>query len=210
MYNTVFWDFNGTIINDMPLCIKSINKLLADRGLPKIKEQDEYRRKFHFPVKDYYAGLGFDFSVEPYEDVAREWFDLYAAEEETVPPTDGIFEALKALDDAGAEQIILTASQSDILVRQLKRLGIDGYFSHMIAQDNIYAAGKTESALRFLGGRKLKCALIGDTLHDYATAVSIGATPYLYSSGHGYEPELLSTGAFVSRTLDGIIREILS
>ena len=83
-YTAVIWDFNGTIADDIDLGIGAVNKMLAERGLPILSTREEYRAKLRFPIKDYYADLGFDFSKEPYEKLAHEWIALYNAGEKDV------------------------------------------------------------------------------------------------------------------------------
>ena len=66
-YEHIIWDFNGTLLDDVWTGIVSVNKLLEDRGLPKIASVEDYRRVFRFPIIEYYRSLGFDFDKEPYE-----------------------------------------------------------------------------------------------------------------------------------------------
>jgi hypothetical protein len=61
-YKNIIWDWNGTLLNDITICIKSMNILLKERTLPLISE-DKYRDIFTFPVRNYYEQLGFDFLV---------------------------------------------------------------------------------------------------------------------------------------------------
>ena len=60
-YTHVIWDFNGTILNDVRLGISCTNRMLEERGLPVIPDEDTYRGIFGFPIDDYYSRLGFDF-----------------------------------------------------------------------------------------------------------------------------------------------------
>ena len=39
-YTAVIWDFNGTIADDIDLGIGAVNKMLAERGLPKMCIRD--------------------------------------------------------------------------------------------------------------------------------------------------------------------------
>ena len=71
------WDFNGTILDDVELGMNSVNTLLAERGIPTIKDKDAYRKRFDFPIIDYYRDLGFNFDTDPYEVLAELWVDLY-------------------------------------------------------------------------------------------------------------------------------------
>lgn len=141
-YTAVIWDFNGTIADDIDLGIGAVNKMLAERGLPILSTREEYRAKLRFPIKDYYADLGFDFSKEPYEKLAHEWIALYNAGEKDVRACAGAPEAIRRISESGLEQIILSASELSMMENTLRRLGLYDCFDRIIGQDNIYASGK--------------------------------------------------------------------
>ena len=35
-YTHIIWDWNGTIIDDAKLCVRIVNDILEDRGLPQL------------------------------------------------------------------------------------------------------------------------------------------------------------------------------
>lgn len=191
------------------LGIRSVNRMLEARGLRPISGVEEYRERFSFPVEEYYRGLGFDFEAEPYTDLAKEWFDAYLAGEPELLPMAGAKEALELIRDAGMRQIILSASESALLKRQLDRFGFSEYFDGVIGGDNFLAGGKTETARARLGDKNHGCAMIGDTSHDFDTAVAIGADPYLFSGGHESAARLALTGAVVKGSLTELCRIIV-
>ena len=200
-YDTVIWDFNGTLVDDAMLGIVSANRMLEARGLAVISGIEEYRERFFFPVEEYYRSLGFDFEKEPYKDLAAEWFGAYLAGEPTLMPMEEAAEALETVRSAGMRQIILSASESSLLRRQLDRFGFTDYFDEVIGGDNFLAGGKAETARARMGENNHRCAMIGDTSHDFETAVAIGATPYLYCGGHESRERLKATGAVVEDSL---------
>lgn len=209
-YDTVIWDFNGTLADDAELGINAANKMLRARGMREIAGVEEYRERFFFPVEEYYRSLGFDFVREPYKDLAKEWFSLYLAGEPTITTIPEAAEALEIIRSAGLRQIVLSASESSLLMSQIKRFGFDGYFDEIIGKDNFLAEGKAEAARRRLGDNNHRFAMIGDTSHDYETAVAIGADPYLFSGGHESAERLKLTGAPVCGSLVEICRLIIS
>lgn len=48
---TIFFDFNGTIINDVDLCLNILNEMLKENGLEPIT-LERYREIFTFPIKN--------------------------------------------------------------------------------------------------------------------------------------------------------------
>lgn len=53
MIKHIFLDFNGTIINDVDLCLKLLNELLAVQKKEPIS-MERYKEIFTFPIQKYY------------------------------------------------------------------------------------------------------------------------------------------------------------
>lgn len=205
-YTNVFWDFNGTIVDDIHLGIRAVNRMLAKRGLATIPDTDTYHRIFRFPVREYYRLLGFDFEKEPYESLAVEWVNNYTAEEHTLTVQDGFHTVWQYLRDAGIQQIILSSSETTMLHRQMEILGLTRKFDRVLGMDNIYAGGKVEMAKQCIGNTDGGALLIGDTAHDAETARAIGADCILYTGGHGSPGSLAACGVpTVSRLADVLL-----
>ena len=194
MNPTVFWDFNGTIVDDVALGIRSVNRMLEKRGLPVIPSVEAYRSVFTFPIIEYYRALGFDFEREPYEVLAVEWVANYTDGLSSLRLNDGFTDAWESLRQRGVRQCILSSSESGMLHRQLSMLGLEGCFDEILALDNIYAAGKADMARRRLGDACRNAFLIGDTPHDACTARTIGASCILYTGGHASRETLAACG----------------
>ena len=62
-YDCIFYDFNGTLLDDTDICVEILNKMLDKRGYKHITKE-KYRDIFSFPIKEYYEKAGFDFSNE--------------------------------------------------------------------------------------------------------------------------------------------------
>ena len=185
-YTHLIWDFNGTILDDIDLGIHCVNVMLAKRDLPIIRGREHYRSIMSFPIIDYYARLGFDFEKEDYYTVlAPEWVDLYMAGEGECLMMSEVLETLQAVKNLGIPQIVLSASNRDQLLFQLRRLGVDTYFDEILGLDNIYAKSKTHLASVWLSQNPTAVPLcIGDTDHDAALADVMGADCVLYTGGH--------------------------
>ncbi len=200
-YKTVIWDFNGTIMDDVALCMDSLNTMLKARAIPTVDTVEDYRKIFRFPIKEYYRLAGFDFEIEPFEALAVEWVNLYTKGEDRLTLTDGFREVWQYIRDSGARQIILSASEKTMLERHLTTLGIRNSFDEILGTGDIYAAGKVEMARRCLGTSVADAVLIGDTPHDAETARAIGVDCILYAGGHASEAALCETGAPMIRHL---------
>ena len=184
-YTFIIWDFNGTIFDDVQIGLDSINTLLERRGIPIIENKEKYKDWFMFPIIEGYKKIGFDFDKESYDDVAKEWVQEYLSREAQAGIVDGIKTVLEYFKEKGIKQIILSASEINMLTRQLDDLGISGYFEETVGLDNIHAAGKKDIALSWRNKhREDKLLFIGDTDHDHQVAMAMGAECILVAAGH--------------------------
>ena len=205
MYSLVIWDFNGTILDDVGIGIKTVNGLLKARGLKTLSGIDDYHKVFGFPIIEYYKRLGFDFEKESYESLAKEWVREYTALESTAPLRPFVKELLEKISSMGIYQVILSASEKNMLVRQVEALGIGKYFDEILGMENIYAYGKEEMAKRWMAKRGIeKALLIGDTEHDASVARALGADCILVCGGHQSKKTLEDCGVFVTEEADAV------
>lgn len=185
IYDYCIWDFNGTILNDVELGMDSVNILLRERGLPQIPDREEYRKKFDFPIIDYYRTLGFDFSKDPYEELAEQWIRLYMRDLGSARMFDGVEKALEFFSSHGLKQSVLSASERNMLVKQIDGLGITSSFEEILGIDNIYGDSKLSLAKDWRARHPHSRAMfIGDTVHDCHTAEILGADCLIVSDGH--------------------------
>ena len=199
----VIWDWNGTLLDDLDLCLDIINKILANRELPTLT-REQYQEVFDFPVRDYYQRLGFDFAHEPFEAISTEFITTYERRRSECHLMDGARQALDALSRLGISQSIISASKLDYLARAVSEYGIEDYFEHIMGLDNHHAQGKLTLAENFLASGNLepgRILIIGDTTHDAAIARSLGTFCLLIPNGHHSKHRLLETGAGVMDSL---------
>lgn len=189
----VIFDFNGTIIDDVDVCIKAENHTIEHFKLDrKPLTKDEYLRLFTFPVKDYYQRVGFDWNVYSYEEVGKYWFDWYCKLKPEYKLHDGVLELLKENKRRGIKNIVLSASSLVELQKQLEELEIAQYFDDVLGIDNIYAGSKVDIGLKWIADKKKEdCIMIGDTLHDLQVAEKMGVDCILVCNGHQAKELLL-------------------
>ena len=159
--------------------------LLAKRGMRILKNVEEYRAVFGFPIIDYYRRLGFDFEKESYDVLANEWASYYDAFCCESPLCDGVYNVIKIFKEQGKKQIILSMAEKGRLFLWLKRLGLFEYFDEIIGLDNIYAESKIGLARKwFESNNEKNSVIIGDTEHDFAVAKELGVDCILVCGGH--------------------------
>ena len=179
------WDFNGTILDDVETGILAVNHLLRERGLKTIQSREEYQRVFGFPIRQYYERLGFDFEKEPYEVVAPLWVEQYLIHVRNARMFEDVRKALERFQSMGIRQVVLSATELQMLRGQLKDLEITHYFEEILGLDNIHASSKIALAEEWRKRHpRERILLLGDTDHDCATAKALGADCVLIARGH--------------------------
>ena len=183
----VFWDWNGTIINDAQLFVDLMNVFLKEKKLPAINVK-EYREKFEFPIIEYYRQLGFDFSNESFDDLGLRFIHNYKKERFKANLFSGVVDVLCLLQQHDCKQFVVSAQENSLLLSAIKHYGLEKFFVHASGVKNVYAKGKISAALKlkktFLNNDNCKVFVVGDSLYDLRVARSLGATPVLVSFGH--------------------------
>lgn len=183
---TIFFDFNGTIINDVELCFNILNKMLEDNNLPKITKE-RYKDIFTFPIKEYYQKAGFDFKNKLFEELSLDFIKLYQQASLSCPLYEGVCECLKKFKEKGYNLVVLSASQIDNLKEQLEHFNIISYFDTILGISNIYAKSKVDIGINYINENHLNkedCIMIGDTLHDKEVCDALGIKCVLFLQGH--------------------------
>ncbi len=206
-YRHVIWDFNGTLIDDAWLCIEIINELSRERGREPVTRR-RYMEEFGFPVRDFYERLGFDFSAEPFDALARDYIDKYDQRCRQCDLHDHALEVMKHYQGRGIEQSVLSALHQTRLEGMLDFFELRPLFSRVVGLDDHHAHGKTEQGKRLaaeLGLDSGQAVLIGDTIHDYEVATEAGVDCILFAGGHLLEQKLRSCGVPVLNSLSQLL-----
>ena len=193
----VFWDWNGTLMDDVDYSCACLNGLLSAFHYPQRYGVEEYRKVFGFPIQSYYRRVGFDFGRDPFPVLAERYMDLYNAGVDRCPLTDGAADTLDALAGRCEGQVILSVSRRDYLVDQARRRGVASRFSDLLGLDDINGVSKVElgrSYIQSAGVDPARCVMIGDTDHDAETARAMGVRCILYTGGHQAPGRLKATG----------------
>ncbi len=199
----VIWDWNGTLLNDLDICLTVINGMLKNRGLISITRRG-YLDIFGFPVKDYYLKLGFDFSQEPFEEISTEFITAYEQGRQGCSLMEGSIDLLNLLNNKGINQSILSASKKTYLDQAVIDYKIKDFFSLIDGLDNHHAAGKLSLARVHIEKLNLdpqSILLIGDTLHDAEIAQELGLHCCLIPNGHQSKKRLELSGASLAESL---------
>lgn len=210
--DVILWDWNGTLLNDVDLCLDALNRLLARFGYAQRYDMPTYREIFGFPVEDYYRRAGMDFAKDPFPVLAESYMADYIPNSAACPLADGAVDTLKRFRAAGLRQVILSASPIGTLENQVRERDIRPYFDRLLGLGDIYAKSKVDLGLHYLresGLDPARAVMIGDTVHDFEVAGAMGVRCILYSGGHQSARVLGATGAPVYDTLGRAARCVL-
>lgn len=202
----ILWDWNGTILDDAEISRTILNDMLTRRSLPTVSAE-RYRAIFTFPIEAYYRAAGFDFSKEPYAQIAQEYIDAYPAAALHARLTEGAAAAVKRFAEWGVRQTILSACEINALREQVASFGLTQYFDGIFGAGDGFGGGKIEVARAWLAETDTPAAnavFVGDTLHDLETARAIGCRPVLFSGGHQSRNRLAASGEMVIDSLEAL------
>lgn len=204
---SIIWDWNGTLLDDLDFCVETINILLEKRGLPLLNPKS-YKEVFSFPVKDYYRAIGFDFSKEDFDIPAREFIDLYNLKVKNCHLNPSAVAVLSQFRQTGKRQFALSAMKQTMLELTLKQQNIYDFFEGIAGLNNHYAVSKIERGKQLIsefGIDTSRAWIIGDTIHDYEVAESLGIKCILIADGHQSASRLQTTGARILNNLEELI-----
>ncbi|NLK12959.1 MAG: HAD hydrolase-like protein, partial [Candidatus Phytoplasma sp.] len=182
----IFWDFNGTILDDLDLCYNILNEMLVNHGKKEVTK-DIYLKIFTFPIKTYYEKAGFNFEETSFESLADEFIKKYQKASLDLKLHEGLIEAVHHFKEKGVKNVILSASKIDNLIEQVEHYQIKNLFDDILGISDVYAHSKVDIAKKYIqenGYQNTKKLMIGDTLHDAEVAKSIESKIILYTKGH--------------------------
>lgn len=200
----IVWDWNGTLLDDLPIVIKAANAALEPHGVDPIDEE-LYRDHFTRPVRAFYDSL----FGRPVDD--REWnslndsfHDEYFARVDSANLTSDSLDALDATSALGWGQSLLSMSPQDWLDHVVASKGVAGRFSlvgGLQGPTGGHKAEHLEAHLQRMDVDPSRTVVVGDTPDDAVAARHVGAHPVLYDGGSHHLPTLKGMGAPVAHTL---------
>jgi phosphoglycolate phosphatase len=207
---TVVWDFNGTLIDDLDLVLRAVNRQLQQRNLDLLTI-DGYRSVFGFPVSDYYRRIGLDVDGESMAGLSAEFFAAYEPGLKDCPLHEGIREALERFSRCGLRQFVLSAMEEQMLRGMLAHLRIDRFFEAAYGLAHLEGDSKLKRGRNLVGDHGIDPAeamMIGDTNHDAEVAITLGMTVALVATGHQSFERLVAAGHPVYPTVGKLVNVV--
>ena len=191
MIKLVVFDWNGVLIADAAATV-AVDKELFEEFGHKPLDMKTYREIFTMPVKDFFIAAGFS-KEEMNKNAVRiqeRFHALYEPRIAKIRTRTGARTLLEFLAKEGIEAIILSNHTIEGITNQLKRLGIETYFSRVIAND-MHAtmetknkAGKLVDLLKELPYKKEEVLIIGDSPEETDAGKMAGIKTVAISGGY--------------------------
>ena len=201
-YDYVFWDWNGTLIDDMSCSLKAVNSMLEKRGKTSITDE-QYFAYIDTPIIRFYEHI-FDFTEIGMDEIMDDFNHYYSLYIDESPLMRGAEAVLEELNIKGCMQLVLSSSPNEFILPLAEKTGIKRFFTHILGATDRLVNGKTERAVSFVQKNSINpcsCVVIGDTLHDYDTACAIGCDCILIPNGHQSKDDLIKPGATIAEDI---------
>ena len=209
MEKRLIWDWNGTLLDDVPAAVNALNRMLIKRDANPITIE-HYRRHFGFPVRPFYAKLGVDLDKWDWDDICEDFHSYIAAEPQSI--RKDTVAALELAKKHGVRQCILSALRQDLLDDAIEKNGLCGFFDYIYGVDNLDGASKIDRGyelISVLGEDAQNAVMIGDTLHDAEVAKTLGVGCILVSCGHQEDSRLADAGFPVMPSLVSAVEQVI-
>lgn len=192
MIKLVAFDWNGTILSDMQAVFKANNEVLKTFGVQPTTMKI-VRDRFTVPIVDYFETFGISRetllkNAEKDRAIFHAVYETGAAKTRTRSNARKVLQYLK---ERNILSIIFSNHVHEKITHHLKRLGIEHYFSTVLANSDILAAykgkNKEEKLSKFAIDNKLKSSevlVIGDTTEEVEIAKSLGCISVAITDGN--------------------------
>lgn len=161
----IFWDWNGTLMDDVDFTHECLNWMLETHGYPQRYDLAAYRELFGFPIEDYYRCAGFDFARHPYPELAARFMEHYNAGVPGCAVTAHAVDTLQTLARMGWQQAVLSASRRDYLIEQVSARSLQGFFTELLGLADIYGVSKVQLGTDYLRRTGIDCGLCDGRRH---------------------------------------------
>jgi phosphoglycolate phosphatase-like HAD superfamily hydrolase len=207
----IVWDWNGTLLNDLDLVVRSVSASLARHGHDPI-DADMYRDHYTRPVRAFYDSLfGRNIGDMEWEELNKTFHEVYYAGVDSAALAHDAVSTLNRAASRGLGQSLLSMSTHEHLVLTVRAHGIESYFNLVTGLRQPTGEVKAAYLRRHLLDQDVDpstVVVVGDTPDDHAAAMSVGARSILYDGGSHHRHVLESQGAPVVDSLAAALEMI--
>ena len=198
------WDWNGTLLDDLPIVLEAVNVSVSALGGAHVDEA-RYRDHYTRPVKAFYEGLfQRTISDEEWHLLNDTYHEAYYGNVHRAMLAPDAFEAMDRIETIGWGQSLLSMTPQRRLEVIVEGHGLAERLSPLTglpAQTGGMKAEFLELHLERLGVQGDRVVVVGDTPDDVAAARAVGAPSVLYDGGSHHRHHLDEVGVPVAHTL---------
>lgn len=208
-YNTILWDWNGTLIDDAVTSLDCVNDMLRDMNKPLIT-LEQYYTYVETPIIGFYRHILTEDELD-FDVVSKSFHECYNSRLNKTFLASDALKVLKTLKNNGAKQYIITATKEASARKQTEQYEISEFFDGIFGADNTLAESKVERALKFFKSNNINpsdAVFIGDTLHDLETANALGIDCILVTYGHQGKTIVENSGTVTADNLVEVLNII--
>ena len=209
-YKNILWDWNGTILDDTPVAFEATNILLEKYGYPVIT-LEYYRDNMDTPVENFYRKI-FDLSRHGMQMLDEEWGVLYHQLSYKITLHEGVENLLRHFKQENCHQVVLSAFRTEEITNYARRFSIESFFECILGTQNIVMESKTMRGRAYMQENRYlpeQTLYIGDTVHDYETALALGVDCVLFSGGQQSPRVLRQCGVPVCDRFESLEKNLL-
>jgi phosphoglycolate phosphatase-like HAD superfamily hydrolase len=201
------WDWNGTLLDDLPLVVSSTNAAFASVSAPALSAE-AHRLAFRRPVAEFYAEvLGRALEEGEFGRLDKIFHDAYRLGLTSCGLT---IDAKAAMSSWMGTQSLLSMWFHHELVPEVERRGLTSLLARVDGLRGTLGGDlKAEHLARHLselGVEGSSTVLIGDSVDDADAAASVGARCVLYTGGFTDPARLRAVGVPVAESLVDAVR----
>ncbi|MEV7123502.1 HAD family hydrolase [Kitasatospora griseola] len=206
MRTHIVWDWNGTLLSDMPAVLGASNAALSLVGVAPMT-LDEYRAQYEIPIPNFYHRL---LGRMPSRDEWLELDDAFHVKYTELFPgcglTPGAEELLTGWTAGGRSQSLLSMYEHEQLVPVVDGFGLTRHFVRVDGRRGASGGRKAQELAGHLaalgdGIDRQRTVLIGDAADDAQAALSQGIKSVLWTGGSHTREKLVHVGVPVVDSL---------
>ena len=153
-YHYIFWDFNGTVIDDVHNALGCVNDLLERKNRSPIT-LSEYYNYVETPIIGFYRHILPPEELD-FDEISGDYHKDYARRIDETQLAEGAYELMHSLKEQGAHQYIVTANHIDEVTQLINRFGIEDCVEQILGAQNTLAESKTERAKKLFSSSVFK------------------------------------------------------
>ncbi len=180
-FELAIFDWNGTLLNDLPIAYQSVIKIFNEFSLPA-PSLEEYKNEITADFMKFYHYHGIPAYVTPelLNSIRVKYFEAHWTEPGLHPGAKDLIEFCKYL---GLQTAIVSAEIADVLDKRLSGFGIFPFIDRITGSAYDKPKALTET-LDFFGIQSEKAFYLDDTFDGLMAAKSVGITAIGFCNGY--------------------------